>query len=103
MQQRKFSYSQAVADTLTQYRKESDSVAQFLEDGENGVYVPSVDEYMKQETIYAEYKAFCTESGYRHLSIRRFKERLEKQGFHTEKRNFGKIVYCVLVPSDSEK
>lgn len=81
---------------LLQYRRESDTVVQFIEEGDDGRYVPSLCEYVKQEELYLRYRTFCSEGGFRPVSVRKFKERLEKIGFQTDKRNFGKIVYCTF-------
>ena len=94
----RFTHCQQAEDTLKRYRLESDSVALFITEGDDGTYTPSIDEHMKQETIYNDYKKFCSEGGYRPVSVRKFKERMEKLGFQTGRRNFGKIVYCRFVP-----
>jgi putative DNA primase/helicase len=97
-QQQNFSPCDAVAATLQRYRKESDSVAQFLEepDTRNQTYQPAEEgpEWVSLKQIYSEYKSFSQEAGFRPVSIRTFAERLEKLGFATHKRNVGKVVFC---------
>lgn len=98
LQQGNFSPCQAVEATLQRYRKESDSVVQFLEepDSKNQTYQPTEEgpEWVALKQMYSEYRPFCQEAGYKPVSIRNFAERLEKQGFATHKRNIGKVVFC---------
>jgi putative DNA primase/helicase len=101
--QKKFSHCPEAEASLKKYRRESDSVALFIEEGENGSYIPSTEAYLKQDTMYSEYRSFCSDSGFKAVSARKFKERLEKLGFQTHKRNFGKIVYARFVPYGSEQ
>lgn len=103
IQQQDFSRCPAAEATLQRYRRESDSVQMFIEEGTGGAYVPSLDDYEKQDVLYGRYRTYCLESGLKPVSVRKFKERLEKLGFQTHKRNFGRIVYCRFVPEDSEK
>jgi putative DNA primase/helicase len=74
----KFSVSQIVTDTLEGYKKESDSVAMFID--ENG-YKPSSKEYKILKELYADYRSFCIEDGSSALKRMNFKKRLETHGF----------------------
>ncbi len=98
LQQQNFTPCDAVEATLQRYRKESDSVAQFLEepDSKNETYQPAEEgpDWVALKQIYSEYKSFSQEAGFRPVSIRTFAERLEKLGFATHKRNIGKVVFC---------
>ncbi len=98
LQQGNFSPCQAVEATLQRYRKESDSVVQFLEepDSKNQTYQPAEEgpDWVALKQMYSEYRTFSQEAGYKPVSIRNFAERLEKQGFATHKRNIGKVVFC---------
>lgn len=94
IKQQNFSRCDEAEIMLKQYKKESDSVAMFLEEGDEGKYTPSNIDYVKQDDLYSRYKQFCYDSGFRSVSVRKFKERLERFGFQIDRRNFGRIVYC---------
>ena len=95
IQQQNFSPCDAVEATLHRYRRESDSVAQYLEEPDSN-YIPAEEgpDWVSLKDLYGQYRSFCSDSGFRPVSIRNFSERLEKQGFATHKRNIGKVVFC---------
>jgi putative DNA primase/helicase len=94
-----FSYSEAAEKALENYRKESDSVALFVE--EIGFEkVSTVEQSTLLKSIYSEYKAFCIENGFRTLSSRNLRKRLEALGFESKKTNVGRLVF---VGKKSEK
>lgn len=70
---RKFSGSAATENALATYRKESDSVAMFLDDA--GLH-PSPDGKIGKDQLYSDYRAYCTASGYHPLSKNNFGKRL---------------------------
>ncbi len=74
----KFTASKIVKDTLETYKRESDSVACFVD--ENG-YKPSATKYNLLKVLYAEYRMFCLEDGTSALKKTNFKKRLEANGF----------------------
>jgi putative DNA primase/helicase len=77
----KFTDSRIVTDTLEGYRKESDSVAMFID--ENG-YKPSSTEYKSLKEVYADYRRFCVEDGSSALKKMNFKKRIETHGFQID-------------------
>jgi putative DNA primase/helicase len=77
----KFTESKIVKETLDTYKKESDSVAMFIED--KG-YKPSSTDYILLKVLYAEYRMFCLEDGTSALKKMNFKKRLEANGFPIE-------------------
>lgn len=79
-----------VKATLDRYRLESDSSWLFMD--ESG-YKPSTD-FKPLKDLYNDYKIFCIEGGFKSISIRKFAERIRKQGFETEKRSLGQVVFC---------
>lgn len=85
-----FSQSNIVQNEVLQYQKESDSVMMFLED-EN--YQSSVEYDRPLKDVFAEYKTYCLESGYRLCSNRTFSSRLRKNGFIVERKSYGNAVY----------
>lgn len=72
LQNRKFSESNIVQKQVAEYKKESNSVAMFLE--ERG-YQRSITEYKAVGEVYDEYKVFCVEDGYRAVGKRIFTKR----------------------------
>ncbi len=83
-------------EALQQYRKESDSVALYLED--YGYTPNALAEPTPQKIIFNEYRTFCTDSGFRPVGGRNFSDRLHKHGFETVRRNAGMFLYCQRNP-----
>jgi putative DNA primase/helicase len=90
LQIKDFSQSNIVQNEVLQYQKESDSVMMFLED-EN--YQRSVEYDRPLKDVFAEYKTYCLDSGYRLCSNRTFSSRLRKNGFTVERKSYGNAVY----------
>jgi putative DNA primase/helicase len=76
--QRKFTQSALVRDQVNTYRRESDSVAMFIDD--EG-YTPSLGKYVPFKQVYDDYKLFCTDSGYRPCSIQTTASRIRALNF----------------------
>ena len=75
-QTRKFSDCQAAMETLATYRKESDSVAMFLDDES---WQASPDGKIGKDTLYSDYRGYCQSAGYHPLSKNNFGKRLLRQ------------------------
>jgi putative DNA primase/helicase len=90
LKQNNFSPCEAVQKALDEYRKESDSVAMFLD--EEG-YETSPVAYVLLKNLYATYRTYCTDNGYKALGNNKFSKRLESNGITVEKKNVGKVVY----------
>ena len=90
LEQKKFSSSEKIEFAVKQFRRESDSVALFLEDG---LYYSDVDHKMLLKNIYYQYKFFCVTNGYRAVSNKTLKKRLEKLDYQIEKVSKGVVVY----------
>lgn len=90
LKQKNFTNSDAVNNQLKQYKKNSDSVLMFLDD-EN--YIKSKSEFISLKEMFALYKSYCNETGFYNCSIKVFSERLKNNGYHTERKNYGIIVY----------
>ena len=73
----KFTECQAVRDILAAYRKESDSVAMFIED-EKWESDPTARTTLRN--LYTDYKGYCAENGYKALGRNKFGKRLEANG-----------------------
>ncbi len=87
----KFTECEKAREMLERYKQESDSVWAFVDDAG---YKPANNASLALKELYQEYKAYCLDSGFRALSIRKFAERLRNQAFPTEKRNIGQVVFC---------
>lgn len=73
-----FTYCQACSEAVDQYRKESDSVSQFIE--EEGL-IKSQDNKIRLSELYGKYQYYCLQSGFNKLNSANFKKRLIKLGF----------------------
>ena len=72
------------------FRRESDSVAMFIED--EG-YTRSSFASIKLKDIYPLYRTYCNENGARAVSSKNLIKRLEGLGFGTEKVAAGKVIF----------
>ncbi|TNJ37406.1 DNA primase family protein [Prosthecochloris vibrioformis] len=86
LEQGGFSKCKAAEDAVNQYRKESDSVAMFID--ERG-YKPSPDRHEPLGDLYKDYKNFCTDDGFRAFSKTNFSKRLQALGFEKRRMNYG--------------
>lgn len=77
IRQSNFSPCEPVQKALETYRKESDSVAMFLEEEK---YRSSQSIKMSVKEIFSAYKNYCIENGYRSLGRNNFAKRLEANG-----------------------
>ncbi len=78
----KFTESRIVTDTLEGYKKESDSVAMFI-DEEPNVIGSSL------KTAYSGYRIYCLDSGSKPLGRNNFSKRLQTLGYIVEKQEYG--------------
>jgi putative DNA primase/helicase len=90
LSQKKFTQSALAREQVDAYRRESDSVAMFIEDER---YKPATEDCVFLKELYGDYKTFCRDSGYHSCSQRTFSERLRSQGFHMERKSSGNVVY----------
>jgi putative DNA primase/helicase len=89
LNQGKFSECDAAQKAVETYRKECDSAAMFIE--EYGYQKANTFESLKD--LYAIYKSFCIDNGYRPVNSGNLIKRFEVLGFGTGRRNIGRIVY----------
>jgi putative DNA primase/helicase len=89
-----FSPCEAAQRALANYRKESDSVAVFID--ELGYQKVSCrEDATPLKEIYGEYRNFCVENGHRAVSAQTFRKRLEALGFECPpKTSIGRLVYA---------
>lgn len=90
LQQKHFTFSRVVKEQVELYKKESDSVAMFLEDYG---YSTSNENYYTLKGMYDEYKSFSIDYGYRAISIQSFSKRLTAKGYTITRKNTGRVVY----------
>lgn len=90
LENKSFTNSEVVKESVSEYKKQSDSVWLFLD--ESG-YKRSTDSFILLKNIYPEYREFCQGDGYRPLNKLNFKRRMEALGVLVEKRNQGYAVW----------
>jgi putative DNA primase/helicase len=89
--QRSFSPCDLADRELAKFRKQSDSVATFMD--ENGLH-PHPMEVKVLKGIYSDYRSYCMDGGYKPVSRGVFSKRLEALGFTIERRNIGLVIFC---------
>jgi putative DNA primase/helicase len=88
-----FSPCEAAKNALIEYRKESDSVALFVEEfGYEKVFVRQ--DAVRLSRIYDEFRSFCVDNGFRAVSSTVLRRRLQSLGFECERINVGQLVYA---------
>lgn len=90
LEQGRFTESEVVRQQMEEYRKESDSVALFLDD--RGISF-GVDKTVPLSTMYLDYSDFCKEYGFRPLSVINMAKRLRASGLMMVKANYGMKVW----------
>jgi putative DNA primase/helicase len=83
LSQKNFTHCEAVRQELENYKLQSDSVQQFLEE-EN--YTPSVSASKPLKDLYLNYKSYTFDSGFRPVSIQNFSNRLKNCGYSIERK-----------------
>jgi putative DNA primase/helicase len=89
LEQKKFSECNAAQIAVEQYRVESDSVQMFLNDND---YTTSSTNEIPLKDIYAEYRTYCINNGFKPCSSRTAGERLRSAGYQIERKNYGMAV-----------
>lgn len=92
--QQKFTTSAKSEKALNDFRRQSDSVAQFAEDY---YYKKSENNKESLTELYQKYKISCVEDGYRPVGKNRFSGRLEKLGFEKTRLNNGAIAFFIEI------
>ena len=85
-----FTPSDIVKKEIQTYQLESDSVALFIDEKN---YKQSVSSYISLDSLYIEYKDFCSFDGYRSVSKRNFRKRLEVQQIRVVRHSSGNVVF----------
>lgn len=91
---KKFTVCEAIEKQNAEFRKQTDSVAMWMEEHN---YVPSNQVHDELKRLFDEYNGFCRDCNYRAVGRTKFSERLRKAGFEIVKKNSGRIVYIEQV------
>ena len=79
---KKFTASKIVEDVLSDYKRESDSVACYLDESEH-------EPAGLLKDVYTDYRDYCVKSGIKALGKQKFRKRLESHSFEVERINAG--------------
>lgn len=90
LEQKRFTDCEAVQKAVEQYQKESDPVKLFIEDFR---YQPSAIEQKPLSELYAAFKVYCTDNGYRTCANRTLSTRLKGAGYQIERKAQGMVVF----------
>jgi putative DNA primase/helicase len=89
LQQGDFSKCTAAQQAVERYRKDSDSVALFLEDGN---FTSSKDDRIALKEFFSQYREFCKDSNYNCCSNKAFSTRLTSYGYEITRQSSGRVV-----------
>ena len=89
LQQGDFTKCAAAIDAVERYKKDSDSVALFLEDGN---FIPSKDDKLSLKEFFRDYKEFCRDSNYTCCSSKTFSNRLKSYNYEITRQAAGRVV-----------
>jgi putative DNA primase/helicase len=89
LEQKDFSKCAAALQAVERYRKDSDSVALFLEDGN---YAPSKDDRISLKEFFSLYREFCKDSNYMCCSNKAFSQRLTSYKYEITRQASGRVV-----------
>lgn len=88
--QKKFTHSEKIDFAIEEYKKQSDSVALFIDEK---ALIPSTTRKDTVAELYQAYKAFCSEDGYKAVSKNKFSTRLENKGFERARLTGGSAAF----------
>lgn len=91
LQQKNFTRSEKIESQVQSYRTESDSVALFMD--ESG-YTKSLESWKTQKELYATYRSYALDNGYKPVSNITFGKRLDNIGYIRETKSSGQVVYA---------
>jgi len=86
---RRFTKSPKADNALEAYKKESNSVAMFVEEYS---ITPTFSNFLPSGELYRTYSEFCNESGYRRLSKSNFGKEMKALGFESERKRVDKTL-----------
>ena len=92
IEQDKFTDCPKANSALSEFRKQSDSVALFIEDKN---YIPSINIKESVADLYNKYKFFCSEDGYKPCGKNKFSNRLVNKRFEKARLNDGSSAFFI--------
>ena len=90
LSQKQFTDSKVINKTLEGYKKQSDTVIQFID--ESG-YTASTDDYVLIKDLYPDYRLFCLDDGCKPVNKTNFKKRLASYNIVINRINIGNVAY----------
>lgn len=91
LRQQSFTYSLIIEEAVNEYRKQSDSVALFIEDKN---LVTSTNKKTVAD-LYKDYKNFCLDDGYKAVGKNKFSSRLTSFGFESTRITGGGAAFFI--------
>lgn len=90
LQQENFTESDTIRRIREQYELDSDSVKTFLYENN---YKSSPNNFIQYKELYAEYREFCGDYGFKPVNLKNFRKRLEANRVIIDRKNFGMVVF----------
>ncbi|WP_435352869.1 DNA primase family protein [Emticicia sp. SJ17W-69] len=90
LEQKKFSHSPIVDNYIEAYKKESDSIALFID--EEG-YKAHHENFILLSNLFQSYRLYCSQSGHNNVNRNNFRARLQNLKFNIERKEQGNCVY----------
>jgi len=90
LQNKRFTESTSVQQKVEDYRRQSDSLLCFLDDEH---WNASSDVHQPLQDFYQSYRSYCHCHGNTPCGYKTFGERLRRNGFKLEKKNYGVVAY----------
>jgi len=90
LQNKKFTECKQVNQQIEQYKQESDSVWQFIND--HG-YQAHLSQHEQIKNLYIEYRGYCRENGHSPLKKTNFIKRIKANGIVVERHNIGNVAF----------
>lgn len=90
IQQGKFSECKASDEALQEFRKDSDSVALFVDQMN---YKSSIDHWTKEKPVYDDYRTYCYGEGLKPLARKNFRKRLQNLGCFSDVKDVGRVLF----------
>ena len=91
---KKFTESEKVNNALAEFKKQSDSIALFIDEHR---YKLSKEKKIALSELFKNYKTYCTENGYKAFGKNNFSTKLESKGFERARLNDGSNGFFIEV------
>lgn len=97
IEQERFSKCEASESTLKEFRKESDSVALFVDQMN---YQADPNHWTKEKPVYDDYRAYCYGEALKPLARKNFRKRLQNLGIFSEVKDVGRVTFMRKFPTN---